>query len=482
MFFSFDYAAEGPWPTANVIDLINEYGTNYAYFRYNNQSFVSTFEGPANASDWVSIKSATDCFFIPDWSSIGPVNAEATGVVDGLFSWDAWPVGAMDITTTSDEAYIATLSPKGQPYMMPISPWFYTNLPGFGKNWMWRGDDLWYDRWQQVIQIAPEFVEIITWNDYGESHYIGPLRTDDFGLFGDGGAPFNYADGYPHDGWRAFLPYVIDTYKTGTAPAITFEQVVSWYRLMPNTACPTGGTTGNTASQQQVEVPPSTLDLDAVYFSALLDSTASFDVTIGTTTQTGTWRNIPAGGSGIYHGSAPFNGATGQVTVTIWRMINGQKTTIVEIAGAPIAATCTIENWNAWVGVSNATAVSGGTPPSSLTSSTTSTTPTTTPTIMPTTTPTTTLTTTPTTTPTTTSTTSSTPTPPATTPEIAPTCSHDNCLRQFIRNTAVTPFCATYTTTVNTATTGLPWYATKCNMLTSRISSACSCIVTPTPA
>lgn len=44
----------------------------------------------------------------------------------------------------------------GMPYMMPVSPWFYTNLPGFGKNWLWRGDALWYDRWTEVIYNQPE--------------------------------------------------------------------------------------------------------------------------------------------------------------------------------------------------------------------------------------------------------------------------------------------------------------------------------------
>jgi len=69
------------------------------------------------------------------------------------------------MTTVGDESYVAALG--GKPYMMPVSPWFFTNLPGYGKNWVWRGDDLWYDRWQQVLEISPEFVEIITWNDYG---------------------------------------------------------------------------------------------------------------------------------------------------------------------------------------------------------------------------------------------------------------------------------------------------------------------------
>lgn len=44
----------------------------------------------------------------------------------------------------------------GLPYMMPASPWFYTNLPGYDKNWLWRGDDLWYDRWVEIIYNEPE--------------------------------------------------------------------------------------------------------------------------------------------------------------------------------------------------------------------------------------------------------------------------------------------------------------------------------------
>ncbi|KAG4433092.1 hypothetical protein IFR05_011432 [Cadophora sp. M221] len=58
-------------------------------------------------------------------------------------------------------------------------------------------------------------------------------------------------------------------------------------------------------------------------------------------------------------------------------------------------------------------------------------------------------------------------------------CHHDNCLRQFIRHTQVTEICATYTTTMNTATTELPNYISQCNADPTRISSACSCIATP---
>ena len=52
-------------------------------------------------------------------------------------------------------------------------------------------------------------------------------------------------------------------------------------------------------------------------------------------------------------------------------------------------------------------------------------------------------------------------------------CALDNCYRNLAHNSA-SDFCSTYTTTVNTATTGLPTYIpTSCY---TRLSSACSCV------
>ncbi|KAK9318864.1 glycosyl hydrolase family 71-domain-containing protein [Lipomyces orientalis] len=349
LFFSFDYAGNGPWPEADVVGLILNYGTNTAYYQYNGQPFVSTFEGPASASDWTTIKSETGCFFMPDWSSLGAKAALEPGVADGLFSWAAWPWGGTDMDTYTDASYLQFLN--GLPYMMPVSPWFFTNLPGYNKNWLWRGDDLWYDRWQQILYVQPEFVEIISWNDYGESHYIGPLHVDAFAAFSIGQGPYNYAANMPHDGWRLFLPFVIDTYKNGIA-SISQEGLVSWYRLNPATACAVGGTTGNTASQLQIEFEPYGIVQDKVFYSALLASPATVTVSIGGVVQTGTWENTPDGGIGIYHGSVPFNGNTGEVVVTISR----SGATIAQVDGDSITTSCTngITNWNAWVGSTTA--------------------------------------------------------------------------------------------------------------------------------
>ncbi|KAF4227426.1 hypothetical protein CNMCM6805_003038 [Aspergillus fumigatiaffinis] len=350
IFFSFDYVARGPWNQDDVTELLLRYKVNEAYYRNKGRLLASTFEGLENAEEWRNIKADTDCFFIPDWSSLGAKAAleKGYGTVDGLFSWAAWPSGPQDMNMQVDVSYLKHLNEsESLVYMMLVSPWFYTNLPGYGKNWLWRGDDLWHDRWQEVLSVRPEFVEIISWNDYGESHYIGPLHEGGYELFRTGKAPFNYAENMPHDGWRTLLPFIISTYKNGHAE-VKQELLVAWYCITPGSACGTGGTSANTQSHAQIEFSPLEVVVDRIFYSALLTEYATPEVIIGSTTQRGTWRNQPASGRGIYHGSAPFNGAKGDVEVTLWR--EGNR--ILTLRGKGISGSCSngVQNWNAWVG------------------------------------------------------------------------------------------------------------------------------------
>ncbi|KAK4187709.1 glycosyl hydrolase [Podospora australis] len=352
LLFSFDYAGNGAWEKETVRDMINEYGPKSTYFKRGSKPLVSTFEGPGSAQDWVWIKDQTSCFFIPDWSSIGaqPATKLAGGVADGLFSWDAWPKGPDNMTTYPDASYYDFLGSK--PYMMPISPWFYTNMPGFDKNWIWKGDDLWFQRWQQAISLdrRPDYIQVISWNDYGESHYIGPLDDRQYEAFAPerGNSPFNYVEGMPHDGWRETLPYFISVYKAGIA-AIDQERLVSWYRIHKNGVCSDGGTTGNTANQLQFEYPANAIMSDRVFYDAVLTSNAQVQVSIGGVVQAGSWDQEPWGGVGVYHGSVPIGSASGTVIVTLKR----GGTTIATINGASITSSCPnggLQNYNPWVG------------------------------------------------------------------------------------------------------------------------------------
>jgi hypothetical protein len=67
------------------------------------------------------------------------VNPKCISSWDYAFSLCSSP--ASDMYTYIDASCDQYLN--GKPYVMAVSPWFYTNMPSYVKNWMWRGDDLW---------------------------------------------------------------------------------------------------------------------------------------------------------------------------------------------------------------------------------------------------------------------------------------------------------------------------------------------------
>lgn len=167
------------------MELINEFRSLPAYYTVGGLPFVSTFEGPGWAENWEAVRRCTDgIYLVPDWSSLGPEGVgRKLGVIDGAFSWAAWPrAGEGRITTVEDGLYKGAL--RGKAYMMGVSPWFYTSkstagrpgrervaadnsgcvagLPQWNKNWHSSGESLWFDRWAQILELKPDFVQIIT--------------------------------------------------------------------------------------------------------------------------------------------------------------------------------------------------------------------------------------------------------------------------------------------------------------------------------
>jgi hypothetical protein len=90
------------------------------------------------------------------------------------------------------------------------------------------GDLLWYNRWDDILNLGPRFVEIITWVDYKESHYVGPLamkHTDD--------GNSKWVNDMLHNGWLELAKPFIAAYKAGKktlAKSIQADKLVYWYR------------------------------------------------------------------------------------------------------------------------------------------------------------------------------------------------------------------------------------------------------------
>ncbi len=95
--------------------------------------------------------------------------------------------------------------------------------------------------WMDAINVShPEWVEIITWNDFIEGSYVSPV--DDPNKYP--GASFLDASGislttrdyfHSHAGAAALLPFFIQWYKTGVEPAIERDAVYFFYRTHSTT-------------------------------------------------------------------------------------------------------------------------------------------------------------------------------------------------------------------------------------------------------
>jgi glucan endo-1,3-alpha-glucosidase len=111
-----------------------------------------------------------------------------------------------------------------------------------GQNWYRRGEQNLEERIPQVLGLKPDFVEIQTWNDAGESHYFGNSWPEAIA----GTAIPAYTDDYDHTGWQQLLPAFIKAYKAGTENLTTLvptngeaAQGVFWHHtLTADASCP----------------------------------------------------------------------------------------------------------------------------------------------------------------------------------------------------------------------------------------------------
>lgn len=133
-------------------------------------------------------------------------------------------------------------------------------------------------------------MEIITWNDYGESHYIAPLSSQ----HEDDGAS-KWVNDMPHDGWRDLAKPFIAAYKAGSKSVneyIKDDKIIYWYRPTPRTLnCDRTDNTmkaGNNDSGNYFNGKPNGWEdmQDSVFVVSLLKSAGSIEVTSGKNTKT----------------------------------------------------------------------------------------------------------------------------------------------------------------------------------------------------
>lgn len=192
-------------------------------------------------------------------------------------------------------------------------------------------------------------MQIVSWNDFGECHYIGPIFESGITNAPDADATA-YVKEYPHEAWLQTLPYQIAAYKhsikpSNPLPTVTKDKIVYWYRTSP-AAAGTTTATGNAAVSRinvggyQKAYPVQEMFEDRIYAIVMLSQIASVSITVGENLPTVFTELKP----GLSFVSRPFDGQAGAVTVS---SSSGCYSTGAVIVKEPPSA---IANFNAWVG------------------------------------------------------------------------------------------------------------------------------------
>ncbi|KAK3503464.1 glycosyl hydrolase family 71-domain-containing protein [Neurospora crassa] len=354
VFISFDFNWWHPSTQATDVGRkIAQYASLPAQLKIDGKVFASSFIGDGLDVAQMKAAAGVDVFRAPNFN---PSQTPNNGVVDSAFNWMAWPnngankapqPGHSFSVADGDNAYKAWLGSK--PYMAPISPWFSTHFGpevSYSKNWVFPGDLLWYSRWNEILTLGPRYVEIISWNDYGESHYIGPLdskHTDD--------GNSKWVNDMPHEGWMELAKPFIAAYKAGASKPdayISQDQIIYWYRpTLKSLNCDATDTTmqdANNSSGNYFKGRPNGYETmeDAVFVVSLLKTAGQIKVTSGGNSAV-TYR-APAG---AYAQKVPMG-----VGKQRFELIRNGQSVLSGTSPRDVSNTCPcgIYNFNAFVG------------------------------------------------------------------------------------------------------------------------------------
>lgn len=354
VFISFDFNWYSTSNTSGIASTIGTYAEYPAQLMIGGKVFVSSFAGDGLDLAVVQSDLATHTIF---WApNFQPKNI---GSADALFNWMAWPnngdnkapdAGNNLTVSEGDTSYTSALA--GKPYVAPVSPWFSTHFGlevKYSKNWVFPSDLLWFDRWTEILSLDPQFVEIQTWNDYGESHYVGPLSSPHID---DGNS--KWTNDMPHDGFLQMAKPYIAAFHAGSKTVdshIGSDQLIYWYRpTLKSASC---DTTDNCEQPWSSPTPnpnyftgkPNGFDTmeDSVFVVALLISPGTVTLTSGGNgPQT---FNAPAGASSWQVGMG-----TGKQSFSLTR--NGRTIRAGDSLKDIISeCVCGIYNFNAYVGI-----------------------------------------------------------------------------------------------------------------------------------
>jgi glucan endo-1,3-alpha-glucosidase len=338
-----------------IIEMVTKYVKHPNHYKYNNLPFLSSWGmggGVAERDYWKNAvlaplqKAGNNVYFVPflftsdfdetpDYSKYADnFNIWWKDFINGYFYFG--PVGVPTYTEpsilTSGEGSAKVFHDNDLTFMGSVSPYYWgEKQTSAGRRYFeYNGGEGIEAQWKSIMNIQkPEWIELVTWNDWGEGSYFSPM--DDINKY------WPYA-GHPqlgfyksHLGFAQLNKYYIDWYKTGFQAPIKDNNIYFFYRTHPKDLAASNDPKG--------PVYWRTGDLkDEIYVTTMLNGPAELRVITGGTTKT---FKVP---SGIAHTRIPFK--TGTQIFELWK--NDKR--ILQKQGEDINGSITEYNFNVYSG------------------------------------------------------------------------------------------------------------------------------------
>jgi glucan endo-1,3-alpha-glucosidase len=323
--------------TAAIVDLISTYAGRTNTFRQGTNVVVSSW-GENQVSwipdhvDWKNgvfaplSQQGISVFFVPFfWPPSGreiPTYSDGTNLLasftnqlNGLFLFGA--AGVPSQLSQCNSNYNLAVHQAGKIFMASITPSYWGDAQYYNGRRYFEDDggEGTVAQWESIIANQPDWVEIVTWNDFNESTYIAPVQNPE-----QYEPQFSIPHRYSHAGYYELSKRYISWYKTGVPPATTQDSLYYFYRTHSL----------NLVASNDIPVTAFGGDIaDVIYNTVLLTSPAQLQVVSGTNSVTYSL------GAGLQQVRTPF--APGIQTFKLTR--NGSP--VLSVQGPPILSSIT---------------------------------------------------------------------------------------------------------------------------------------------
>jgi len=232
--------------TNDIVDMLSTYGPRTNSLLSEGKVVLSTFG--QNALDWQGsvftplrakgIQLLFVPFFwpnpvteLPDYQGAVGILNTYSNILDGLFLFGA--AGLPYQLAQCNSNYTKAVHAAGKIFMASYTPnyWGCLQTNAGRRYYESDGGEGTILQWNAIIANQPDWVEIVTWNDFIESTYSSPVS--DPGVYSSG---LQSPQRYCHAGYLELAKHYISWYKTGQEPAIPGDALFYYYRTHPMNA------------------------------------------------------------------------------------------------------------------------------------------------------------------------------------------------------------------------------------------------------